>query len=110
MDRFYLDNAALFQNLVKSFNPTHESRIATVATETTSPNLIVSARIRPLLNEDVAAVFPCAVFPRPARTGVVDLHDLYNHPRGRPVLKVRKNNLHSGFIYLLVSHTNISYP
>ncbi|RYP20475.1 hypothetical protein DL765_002774 [Monosporascus sp. GIB2] len=52
--------------------------------------MVVSARVRPLLDEDVAAGFPCAVFPRPAQAGVVDIHDLYNHPRGRPILKSSK--------------------
>lgn len=42
-----------------------------------------------MLDEDVAAGFPCAVHPRSAQAGVADIHDLYNHPRGRPVLKVR---------------------
>jgi kinesin family member 2/24 len=88
MDRFYLDNTAQYQTLVKAFKTTPGPRTINVATETTSPDMVVSARIRPLLNEDVAAGFPCAVFPRPAQTGVVDIHDLYNHPRGRPILKV----------------------
>ncbi|RYP73691.1 hypothetical protein DL769_004162 [Monosporascus sp. CRB-8-3] len=52
--------------------------------------MVVSARVRPLLDEDIAAGFPCAVFPRPAQAGVVDIHDLYNHPRGRPILKSSK--------------------
>lgn len=95
MDQFYLDNIALYQTLVKAFRPSPEPRIATtkVATETTSPDLVVGARIRPLLNEDLAAGFPRAVFPRSAQTGVVDMHDLYNHPRGRPILKVTKKYL-----------------
>ncbi|KAH7024664.1 P-loop containing nucleoside triphosphate hydrolase protein [Microdochium trichocladiopsis] len=49
--------------------------------------MVVSARIRPWLDEDRAAGFPNAMFPRSQEQGVVDIHDLYNHPRGRPVLK-----------------------
>ncbi|RYP70885.1 hypothetical protein DL771_005135 [Monosporascus sp. 5C6A] len=67
MDRFYLENAAQYQALVKALSPT--------------------ARVRPLLSEEIATGFPCAVFPRTAQPGVVDIHDLYNHPRGRPILK-----------------------
>lgn len=89
MDRFLLDNAALYQSLVKALKPTSVPQIINVATATTSPDMVVSARIRPLLNDDIAAGFPCAVFPRSAQIGVVDIHDLYNHPRGRPILKVR---------------------
>jgi kinesin family protein 2/24 len=92
MDRFYLDNAAQYRTLVKAFNSTAPAprTMQEVATETTSPDMVVSARIRPLLDEDVATGFPCAVYPRSAQAGVVDIHDLYNHPRGRPILKVRR--------------------
>jgi kinesin family protein 2/24 len=101
MDRIYLDNAAHYQILVQGFNPP-VARTAKVATETTSPDMVVGARIRPLLDGDIAAGFPCAVFPRSAQTGVVDIHDLYNHPRARrPILKVRRRA-----IYILASQTN----
>ncbi|CAJ2499621.1 Uu.00g024740.m01.CDS01 [Anthostomella pinea] len=88
MERFYHENAALYQTMVARLKPPPPSRAVKVATETPSPDIIVSARIRPLLNEDVDAGFPCAVFPRAAETGRVDVHDLYNHPKGRPILKV----------------------
>jgi kinesin family protein 2/24 len=78
------------------------------ATGAASPDIVVSARIRPLLNEDVAAGFPCAVFPRSAQNAVVDIHDLYNHPRGRPILKARRNLLQFLFISPLLSHTDRS--
>lgn len=87
MDQFLLKNAALYQTLIKRLNPAVPG-FAKVVTETTSPDMVVSARVRPMLNEDVAAGFPCAIFPRSAQAGVVDIHDLYNHPKGRPVLKV----------------------
>jgi kinesin family member 2/24 len=108
MDRFLLDNAAKYRTLVKAFSTTPVPQLAKVATETTSASMIVTARIRPLLNEEVAAGFPCAIFPRSAQTGLVDIHDLYNHPRGRPILKVRRKYLNSRFICLLISHTNRS--
>ncbi len=95
MDRFYLDNATQYQTLVKALNPTPRPRINKINAGTTSPDMVISARIRPLLEEDVAAGFPCAIFPRSAQTGVVDIHDLYNHPKGRPILKVYNDFLHS---------------
>ena len=110
MDRFYLDNAAQYRTLVKAFNDTTPlPRTRKVATETTSPDMVVSARIRPPQSEDVAAGFPCAVFPRSTQTGVIDIHDLYNHPKGRPILKVRRKTLHSWVIGLLVSHADRPY-
>lgn len=82
MDRFYLENAALYQKLVKGIKPAP----APPTQQATSPDIIVSARVRPLLDEDVQAGFPGAIFPHPS--GLVDIHDLYNHPRGRPIIKV----------------------
>jgi len=57
-----------------------------------NPDMTVAARVRPMLEEDLVAGFPCAVFPRtgtPEACRTVDVHDLYNHPSGIPVLKVR---------------------
>lgn len=88
MDQFYLNNAALYQTLVKGLKQKGILQQVEVATESTSPDMVVTARIRPLLSEEKAGNYPCAVFPRPAKSGVVDIHDLYSPPRGRPVLKV----------------------
>ncbi|KAI6088477.1 P-loop containing nucleoside triphosphate hydrolase protein [Hypoxylon rubiginosum] len=88
MDQFYLDNAALYQNLVKRLKPAPPTaRPAGKPTEVPSPDMVVSARIRPLLNEDLASGFPCALFLRANQPNVVDIHDLYNHPKGIPILK-----------------------
>jgi kinesin family member 2/24 len=94
MDQFYLQNAALYRALVKALKPAGQSRPGEVAPETTSSDMVVSARIRPLLDEDLAAGFPCAIFPRSDQSGAVDIHDLYNHPRGRPILKVMTTSIH----------------
>ena len=89
MDQFYLQNAALYQSLVDKSNAAPEILLAKGRMERISTDLIVTARVRPLLDEDLADGFPSAVFPHSAETGAVDIHDLYNHPRGRPVLKVK---------------------
>jgi kinesin family protein 2/24 len=94
MDKFYLNNAAQYQTLVKALSPTPVPQLAKVVAGTTSASMVVGARIRPLLNNDIDAGFPCAMFPRSAQTSVVDIHDLYNHPRGRPILKVRRQYSH----------------
>ncbi|KAK7757104.1 hypothetical protein SLS62_000651 [Diatrype stigma] len=95
METFLLENVGLYKKLVKQFKPepppppsaARTGKQATVP----SPDMVVSARIRPLLEEDIASGFPCALFPRPhprqPGAGIVDVHDLYHHPRGRPVLK-----------------------
>lgn len=105
MDKFYLRNTALYEKLVDAVDvtapATHFSRQETAPAEAEvqeeaimglcNSNMIVSARIRPMLDNDFAEKFPCAVYPREQRTGgsrIVDLHDLYNYPYGRPILKV----------------------
>ncbi len=107
MDQFYLKNATKYQNLVQAFdNATPVPRIGKRATEATSPDIVVSARIRPLLKEDIASGFPCAVFPRSVQMDVVDVHDLYNNPRGGPVLKVQTEILHPWLHPPLASYTD----
>lgn len=101
MDRFYLENAGLYSKLISSIDPElpapHFSRHGAaplkddVAGEQYNPTTVVAVRVRPMLEEDLAAGFPRAVYPRTARQDgaqIVDIHDLYNHPRGRPVIKV----------------------
>ena len=92
MDQFYLKNAALYQKLVQAFDDTKRApRPSETGGDQATPSTVVSARVRPLLDDDKAAGFPCAVYPRAPQIGeanVVDIHDLYNHPRGRPLLKV----------------------
>ncbi|KAJ1323452.1 kinesin family member 2/24 [Microdochium nivale] len=101
MEQFLLANAARYETLVSKLTPeTATASISSLAggrreqatkTDPTSvpdPNMVVSARIRPFLDEDRAAGFPNAVFPRGERQqGALDIHDLYNHPRGVAVLK-----------------------
>ncbi|CAI4216059.1 unnamed protein product [Parascedosporium putredinis] len=92
MDQFYLQNAALYRKLVGALKPRAGPDPAQQTPTVGNPSMVVGARIRPLLDEDVAAGYPCAVFPRQRSSqqrhgSVVDIHDLYNHPRGRPILK-----------------------
>jgi kinesin family protein 2/24 len=100
MEQFLLNNASQYQKLVKEFSPLPKK----VGTRTSAANIVVSVRIRPLLKDDIAAGFPCAVFPRSTEPGVVDIHDLYNHPRGRPILKVCE--VDCLYFSLLATYTN----
>lgn len=101
MERFYLDNAKLYQQLVGALDVSvpaphfsrHKAGSAEKVVRTTQykSNVVTTARIRPMLYDDNAAGFPCAIYPTEKQSGelnTVYLHDLYNHPRGRPVLKV----------------------
>lgn len=103
MDSFYLKNAATYQKLVDSLDLSvpaphfsrHEAAPAeqedVPITEKCNPDIIIGARVRPMLDADIAAGFPCAVHPRSVEGNgaqVVDLHDLYHHPTRPPMLKV----------------------
>lgn len=82
MDRFYLENVAKYHSLLGRLDPTPRPR---VSTGKAGPNMVVGARIRPLPEDED---FPSAIFPRKIEKNVVDIHDLYNHPKGIPILKV----------------------
>ncbi|TVY21755.1 Diatom spindle kinesin-1 [Lachnellula arida] len=81
MEDFYLKNIARYESLVKSLGPALKPR---VSKGEAGPNMVVSVRIRPLSKDEG---FPSAIFPRSTQGNVVDIHDLYNHPRGIPILK-----------------------
>jgi kinesin family protein 2/24 len=82
METFYLSNVAKYASLVNAFDSTAKPR---VLTGEAGPNMVVGARIRQLSEKEG---FPSAIFPRSNQQNVVDIHDLYNHPRGVPILKV----------------------
>jgi kinesin family protein 2/24 len=82
MERFYLENVARYHSLVNALDSTSTLR---VSADEAGPNMVVGARIRPLSENEG---FPSAIFHRPNQKNVVDVHDLYNHPRGTPILKV----------------------
>ncbi|KAG9665715.1 P-loop containing nucleoside triphosphate hydrolase protein, partial [Aureobasidium melanogenum] len=110
MDQFYLKNAALYQTYVDKLDPTkppsHFMNLPPQPTNKTAdnsnPNMTISVRIRPMLEDDIASGFPCAIYPRPhdptAKQQTLDLHDLYNHPRRpRPILKSSTHKLQNVF-------------
>ncbi|KAI4729609.1 hypothetical protein E4T49_02574 [Aureobasidium sp. EXF-10728] len=110
MDQFYLKNAALYQTYVDKLDPTkpqaHFMNLAPQAPkpviDNDNPNMAISVRIRPMLQDDISSGFPCAVYPRPhdpmATHQIIDVHDLYNHPRRpRPILKSSTHRLRNVF-------------
>jgi kinesin family member 2/24 len=110
MDAFYLRNQALYERLVGQLDasapvPHFSRQTATTPAVPVAkvnlrehPNMTVAARIRPMLQDEIAEGFPCAAYPRakqPAGSQILDLHDLYNHPKGRPQLKVCHHSIES---------------
>ncbi|KAI5358293.1 putative kinesin-like protein [Septoria linicola] len=111
MDDFYRENAALYKKLVDAFDPnataTHFSRHHPAASDRVKPQdcpsdqvsnaMLVVARIRPMLADDLAERSPCAAYARfDEKTGqskMIDLHDLYHYPYGPPKLKSTKHSL-----------------
>jgi kinesin family protein 2/24 len=83
MEQFYLKNVARYHSLVGALDPTPKPRLSAGKA---GPNMVVGARIKPLLQDEG---FPSAIFPRIGQANTVDIHDLYNHPRGIPILKVQ---------------------
>ncbi|KAH7083997.1 P-loop containing nucleoside triphosphate hydrolase protein [Paraphoma chrysanthemicola] len=81
MEQFYRKNVARYHKLVAALDPFPKPRISN---GTPDANMIVSARIRPLAEDEG---FPCAMFSRSNQKNVVDVLDLYNHPRSVPVLR-----------------------
>ncbi|OAF99795.1 P-loop containing nucleoside triphosphate hydrolase protein [Paraphaeosphaeria sporulosa] len=81
MEGFYLNNISKYHSLLDALDPVPKPRIPHGRP---GPNMIVSARIRPLSGSEE---FPSAVFPRRDQGNVIDIHDLYNHPKGQPILK-----------------------
>lgn len=85
MEQFYSENIDKYHALLIKLDSTLKPRLSTGQH---GPNMVVGARIRPLLKGDG---FPAAVFPRTSQRNVADIHDLYNHPSGIPILKVSIN-------------------
>ena len=87
MDQFILDNAKRFQFLVAAFKPQRieENKLRDAAT---SSDVLIAARIRPILPDEVSQGYIAGVIPRPALTGSVDVHELRKKVKGPPVLSV----------------------
>lgn len=94
MEQFLANNARRFETLVKAFVPPSADDESTSAAASINSDVLVCTRIRPLLEEESSYGFRAAIFPRRVGKGWVDLHDLYNAPRGGPVLKVFPIYLH----------------
>src|SRR5690349_11564318 len=82
MEQFLIDNAAHYLKLVGAFKPAHNK----AAKDTVNPDMVVAARIRPMLDDESAQGFPECIFPRASAPNTVDVHELRKAVRGPPSL------------------------
>ncbi|KAK0649098.1 P-loop containing nucleoside triphosphate hydrolase protein [Cercophora newfieldiana] len=86
MEQFLIDNAAHYNSLVAAYKPRPDKKgPASTDTGSGNPDMIVSTRIRPMLEEETTQGFPPGVFPRKG-ANIVDLHELRKAVRGTPSL------------------------
>ncbi|SPQ24384.1 530ded2a-4197-4fc5-808a-d498004358e7 [Thermothielavioides terrestris] len=74
MDEFIIEHAERYKRLVSTFKPSSPGAKATNSTSASS-EIVVSARIRPMLEDEIAQGFPQGVYQR-ADSNMVDLHEL----------------------------------
>ncbi|KAH7152229.1 P-loop containing nucleoside triphosphate hydrolase protein [Dactylonectria estremocensis] len=85
MEQFIAENSDRYQSLVTAFKPPKSSRPASASAPT--PGMVVTTRLRPLLDDETAAKLPPALFPRSDQPGVLDVHELRQSALGPPQLK-----------------------
>ncbi|KAK3376420.1 P-loop containing nucleoside triphosphate hydrolase protein [Lasiosphaeria ovina] len=85
MEQFLLDNADRYRKLVGLFKPAAPNKKTDTETEAASSDITVSARIRPMLDEETSQGFPNSVFRR-GSSSTVDVHELRQPVRGLPTL------------------------
>ncbi|KAK4452242.1 kinesin-like protein Klp59C [Podospora aff. communis PSN243] len=83
MEQFLIDNADHYNKLVAAYKPRPVKK-ASDDSGVGNPDIVVSTRIRPMLDEETAQGFPPGVFPR--GSNIVDLHELRKAIRGTPSL------------------------
>ena len=93
MERFLLDNAGRYQNLVQRFKPPRQ-KVNKRQDEGVSPSISMAARIRPMLEEEVSSGQVVAASPRDGVPGIVDVHELRRVVRGLPTINVCEVPIH----------------
>lgn len=95
MDQFIVGDAATYQTLVNAFKPPVLK--APQQESTTTPEILVTTRIRPILEDEaatglVAGTFVRAVGKDAGPIGVVDIHELRKTVKGTAALNVGHKN------------------
>ncbi|KAJ6014405.1 P-loop containing nucleoside triphosphate hydrolase protein [Penicillium herquei] len=82
MDQYLLDNIVRYQTLIQRFKPPAQK--ATGNDPDNDASIVVTTRIRPLLEDEISSGQVVATFPRGDGSGVIDLHELKRAVRGLP--------------------------
>ncbi|KAL2186561.1 P-loop containing nucleoside triphosphate hydrolase protein [Thermothelomyces heterothallicus CBS 203.75] len=106
MEQFIIDNAERYKKLVAAFKPSASATQQKRATDAASPDIVVCARVRPMLEDEVAQGFPVGVHIR-SGTNTVDLHELQQPVRGLP--RIRSSEYTVDSLYGPEASTNQIY-
>lgn len=87
MENFYIKNADWYRTLVKRLGE-RNSEVPHPDAGANTSSIKVVARIRPQPEEDVIEGLPVSIHPDITQNGTINIHDLHNHPRGKPTLRV----------------------
>jgi kinesin family protein 2/24 len=88
MEQFMLDNAERYKRLVAAFKPsTSDPNSKGGSSVVASSEIVVSARVRPMLEDEVTQGFPPCVYLR-GSSNTVDVHELRRPVRGLPTINV----------------------
>lgn len=98
MDEYHIKHTPWYQSAVEAFSAKAAKKDLAGAQDpntTSNPDMIVAARLRPILEDEVAAGLIRGVFPRPSGNGAVDIHQIRKHvkPLGPPTLNVSSHLL-----------------
>lgn len=85
MEQFLIDNAERYQRLVAAFKPSTNTK--GTSSTAASPEIVVSARVRPMLEDEVSRGFPSGIHLR-RNTETIDVHALKQPVRGLPTITV----------------------
>lgn len=88
MEQYALENIPRYHTLVKRFEPPKPTRRGSANEGSSSPDMVVTTRLRPLLEEELSVGWPMSLFPRGEEKGVLDVHELRRPARGPALLRV----------------------
>ncbi|GKT52272.1 kinesin-like protein KLP2 [Colletotrichum spaethianum] len=91
MDEYHIKHTPWYQASVEAFIAKAMKQDLTRPDDpnsTSNPDMVVAARLRPVLEDEVAAGLIRSVFPRKSGNGAIDIHQIRKHikPLGPPTL------------------------
>ena len=88
MEQFILDHAERYKQLVAAFKPSPSSIKGGGSAVVANPDIVVSVRVRPMLEDEISQGFPAGIHIR-RDTTTIDVHALKQPVRGLPTITVR---------------------